>query len=318
MYRELHDALSHAAEAMHARDRLRVQREATAARLGAENRRHAELRAKLEAERKDVARLETLSLARMLASIAGRLEPTLEEERRQADVAELSFVEQTRLVEALTMELAEIDRRIAALGDVDELHHRAMDAKARALIERGDEHGRLVLELSQRYAHLSAMGVELREALEHGQALATALASAARTLHQAVSIGTTDIWIGGSLTTADKHYVLDQASRHMQQASLLFELYRKELADVGRGLAPRAPFLAAGASPSRGDRLMEHLFGVFANLDVQARIKATARGVAFVCHEVHQSLEELRRAYDEGHREWQAVRTRLVAAIAAG
>lgn len=318
MYRQLHDALSHAAEAMHARDRLRAQREATAGRLGIETRRHAELRAKLEAERKDVARLEKLSLARLLESIAGRLEPTLEEERRQADVAELSFVEQSRLVEALTMEQTEIDRRIAELGDVDGIHRQAMDAKARALIERGDEHGRLVLELSQQLAYHSALGVELREAIEHGQALATALASAARELHRAVRIGTTDIWIGGSLTTADKHYVLDQASRHMQQAALLLELYRKELADVGRGLAPRAPFLAAGASTSRGDRLVEHLFGALANAEVQTRIKAIARGVAFVCYEVHQSLEELRRAYDEGHREWQAVRARLAAAIGAG
>lgn len=318
MLSTLHDDLSRALEAVRARDRLRFMRDSRIARLTTETQRYAELRKGLEAERKDVARLEGLSLERLLASIAGRLEPTLAEERRQADVAELAFVEQERLVATVAAEVADLDGRIAALGDVDGMHRAAMDAKARLIVERGDEQGRLVVSLSERIAELNAAGCELREALEHGHALAASLTAAAKTLDQVVRKGVWDIWIGGSMATAEKHRLLDVVSRDMQRGALQYERFRKELFDVGRGVTPYASFLSLGAPLSKGERFCEHVFGAIANGHVQERIRGVAHRLGIVRQEVHRALEELARAYDDGHRQWQALRTQLEATIVAG
>src|SRR5262245_45929108 len=149
MYRTLHEDLSQAAEALQLRNALRAQHEALTARLQTERTRHETLEEELRRERKDVARLEGISFQRLFALLGGEIEARLESEREEAGVAELRYVEQEQLLAALRAALDTLDRRVAELGDVDARYHEALAAKGRALVERGDDHGRLVLALAE-------------------------------------------------------------------------------------------------------------------------------------------------------------------------
>src|SRR5262245_52555663 len=101
MYRALHEELSRAAEAVQLRNALRAQCEALARRLDTERARRRVLTRQLDAERKDVARLEGISFQRLFAMLGGELESRLEKEQSEAAAVELRFVEQHRLVMAL-------------------------------------------------------------------------------------------------------------------------------------------------------------------------------------------------------------------------
>jgi hypothetical protein len=312
MYRQLHDELSHATEALRQRDRLRAQREALTARFQSERELHIELSTRLHAERKDVARLEGISFQRLFATLGGTLDEGLEKERQEAHLAELRFVEQDQLLAALQTEVDAIDRRIDALGDVDERQRLALDAKGRMLVERGDAHGRLVLELSGRVSEIDTVGRELDEAIASGHVLAQRLAAAATALDSAASYGRWDIMGGGFLATMAKHGKLDEASHHIQASRVSLAQFRKEMSDV-----QVEAFIEPAQSPlvAFADIVFD---GLLVDILVQNRIHQTAARVATTRFQVDRCIEGLVRAAEDNHRqrvEWAA---QLEQAIAAG
>jgi hypothetical protein len=283
MYRMLHDELSHVAEIVRLRQALRAQHEAVAARLDVESRRHRRLAARLRAERKDVARLEGLSFKRLFAVLDGELESRLAEEQAEATTAELRFVEQDQRVAALRAELDGLDRRIAELGDVDTLYREALEAKGRMLVERDDEHGRMVLALAEQHSEACAKHRELREAIDCGGELARVLADAAKAIDEAETI---ESWGLRGREWSRNSYLAD-ASHEISAALAIFERFRKELSDID-GMA-----LHEGDEGDDDDDEHGGWLSGFSVMMISGTIEKLARDVATLRDEVRLRIEQL-------------------------
>lgn len=309
MYRMLSDDLSRAAEVVRLRGTLRAQHEAVAQRLATERARHARLADKLRREQKDVACLEGISFQRLFARLDGELDSRLEREREEAIVAELRFVEQDQRVGALRAKLDGLDRRISELGDVDALYHEALETKGRLLVERDDDHGRLVLSLAEQHAKACADRRELREAIECGGELARLLAEAARIIDQEIF----DTCLAGrhSFVTAARNGKLDEAIRLINEAQGVFERFRKELSEV-EGMA------LAELDDDEAENRSEGWLLVIADYFLQNKIERLAEDVDTLRAEVQQRLERLSAAEEANEAVRCERRKRLEEAIHTG
>jgi hypothetical protein len=317
MYRQLHDSLSRAAEAARLRDCLRAQRETLAAGLAVERARLTALGSQLDRERKDVERLEGISLERVAAAFAGDREDRLAKERREAVSAELRYAEHSELVAEMITELDAIDRRIAELGDVDALHLAAMDEKARMLVARGDEHGRLVAGLVEQFWQACAMDRELREALACGNELWKHLTAAMSNLAAALRNDSWDV-IGGHLAAAAKHDAIKRAARGMQSCRILLARFHEELTDVGRGLSSEAPYQVLSIRRLPGPSFFDSGWGGIYDAEIRGELKHVGRALGFVRYEVQRCAGEVAQALQATQRARQELWARLYEAIRAG
>jgi hypothetical protein len=317
MDRELHDSLSRAAEAARLRDCLRAQRDTLASSLAIEKPRLTALGSKLDRERKDVERLEGISLQRLAAAIAGNRDDALVVERQEAAIAELRYAEHSRLVTTMMTELDAIDRRIAELGDVDAIHLEAMEAKGRMLMALGDEPGRLVAALVEQFTYACAMDRELGEARDCGAALYQQLTATMFNLRTALETTTSELLAGGPLTTAFKYDAVKRASRHMQWSRILLERFHKELSDVARGLSPHAPYDVLTIRALPGPTFGGYMWGGILDGAVRGRLKHIGRTLGSVRQEVRRCTDDVARALEDTRRARQELWTRLYAVISA-
>lgn len=318
MYRELHDSLSRAAEATRLRNCLRAQRDTLASSLAIEKPRLTALGSQLDRERKDVERLEGISLQRLAAALAGSRDDALVVERQEAAIAELRYAEHSRLVTTMMTELDAIDRRIAELGDVDAIHLEAMEAKGRMLMAHGGEHGRLVAALVEQFTYACAMERELGEARDCGVALHQVLTTAMSNLRAALETSAWELMAGGPLTAASKHDALRRASRDMQWSRILLERFHKELADAARGLSPHAPYNVLTIRELPGPTIIDYMWGGIVDAAVRGKLNHIGRALDSVRHEVRRCTDEVARAFEDTRRARQELWTRLYAVIGAG
>jgi hypothetical protein len=122
--------------------------------------------------------LEGLSLTRVLASLRGAREDTLERERAEADAARYRVAEAESRLDPLRREHSAAQARLSQLAAVPSDYAAALDDKERHLRESGDPRRTRLLDLAARTA---------------GQALSRvreALGSAARTHARLAAIAT--------------------------------------------------------------------------------------------------------------------------------
>jgi hypothetical protein len=314
MYRDLHDSLSHAAELVRLRSVLQEQHTMLQSRHAAERDQLAALYEQLEKERSDVARLEGLTLSRLVATVEGSRDDRLAEERREALLAEQRHSDQALLVVTLESQIQEIARRIAELGDVDAIHRQAMETKGRMLMEQGDQHGRLVGGLVEQFSNTCAWDRELVEAIACGNRLTQVLEEAADHIERGLRRG----------YASTRHESLADASASMRSARVILESFHKELADVGRGLPSHLAFhvLATDVHPNRQERAIDERNSASyeGNFELvnQHWVKHTARGLEIVRAEVRGCMNDLHGALAEVHRVRQGLWDRLQGAIEVG
>jgi hypothetical protein len=321
MYRTLpEDELSRAAEAVRLRDALRARRDVLAQRLDPERARHEELASQLRRERKDVARLEGISLQRLLAVLGGSLGERLGREREEASMAELRFAEQDQHVAALQSELDGVEQRLAELGDVDASYREALEAKRRLLVGQDDEHGRRVLALMQEHAHACSMRPELRQAIDWGKRLATILFDVERAAANAESNGRWDRRQGGLISSMFKHGWLDEVEQLLDASEYVIERFHKELADVdGAARSMDASLELKLAERDWRTRVLDNVLGDWeTEQELQRAIEQLARDVRSARIDVENQVALLVQATARNEQRCESSSKRLEQAITEG
>ena len=124
--------------------------------------RQAEDRQRLE--QTDVVKLESLSLTRILTGLKGNRDTELQRERAEAEAAAYEVgVAQARL-DGIRADLAAVEHRLAALGDVDRRWERAVAVRADELTASGDPVGARLDELGETVGACSAELAQIGEA----------------------------------------------------------------------------------------------------------------------------------------------------------
>lgn len=229
------DALADLARQQAEQDGLEVQLAVADRRLEAATERCARTTEALAGELEDVARLEDVSMTRILASLRGRRDTDLDRERAEAEAARYAAAEAESRRRAARADVDSLVARIAALGDLTArrialLEQReaevAADPAARATAARLDE-------VATSLGRLEAEQQQLEEAIEAARAAAHSLDRAARHLGSASDWSTFDTFLGGGmLTDMAKYDNLDKAGALMREADAALGHLATELADV--------------------------------------------------------------------------------------
>lgn len=309
--------LARAAAARREHEHLLVQRQAAADEVGTASTDVEERRAALVKEHEDVVRLESVSLTRVLTSLRGERDDSLQREMAERETARVAFLAAEERLRAALRDLTSIDDRLAALGDVEAEWERVIDARERWVLATGEaataptptaaggaataaSHSTAagpdaarVAALVERRGVLEAEMREVDEALASAHMAAARLALASSVLGSAQSWSTYDTWFGGGmLSSMFKHDKLDDASATLRQVDLALATLRRELADLARAGVSTLTF-------DRWDRSFDTFFdNFFSDLQVDRRIKAAAEQVAQLRAEVDLVVVEVQA---QGH-----------------
>ncbi|WP_162799391.1 hypothetical protein [Nocardioides sp. 616] len=222
--------------------RLEAERDGLQERLAAANqhleaavRRHDEALAALASETDDVAKLESLSMTRILAGLRGTRDADLSREQAEVQAAQYAAAEtDARRVSAQ----AEVDDLVRRLGSFQDSEHRRAELLAQREREiaadpgSGATQARLT-EMASRQGALDAELVQLDEALSAADAARRALGEAAGELGSAGDWATYDTFLGGGVfADLAKHNRLDRAGAQMRHADAALRHLATELADV--------------------------------------------------------------------------------------
>lgn len=191
----------------------------------------------------DVARLETLTLTRVLATLRGTRDDALARERAEADAAAYRLARARAEVDALQREADELAGRLVTLADAPRRYAEVLDDKERFLLAAvGDPRSARLLELAQARGRLDAEAKEIREAQQAAVAAAEAAAELVRLLDSAGGWSTYDTFFGGgAFSSAIKHDRLEQAANAATAVDLRLAKLNRELADVPGGTVVGLP-----------------------------------------------------------------------------
>ncbi len=192
-------------------------------------------RAALDRESRDVDRLESFSLTRIWAGLAGRRDADLDRETAEREAARYAVAEAEARRDIARREHDGLQAQRQALGDVDRRYRAALAAKDAWLRAGGGPVADEVVALAERRGLLRAEDVELAEAHDAGRRARNHLVEADRLLGSAESWSTWDTFAGGGmLTDMMKYGRIDDATDALRRADLALAAFARELADVGR------------------------------------------------------------------------------------
>ena len=258
-------------------------------------------RTALSGEQRDVERLESLSLTRVLASLTGSRDDRLAREQAEAQAAQYRVAEAEAQLGAVQRDWEVARARLAELATAPADHAAVLAEKERYLRGTDDPRGRRLLELAEERGRLTGEAHEVAEALVAATAARDALAAVQASLDSASGWSTYDTFFGGgALSSVIKHSRLDEAARQAAHADRALLALRTELADVG-GVASTAPQLVIDGLTRFVDVWFDNVFTDFA---VRGRIKQAQENVGYSTRAVRQVARQL------GQRD-AAIRTRL-------
>ncbi|MFC6023319.1 hypothetical protein ACFP2T_45095 [Plantactinospora solaniradicis] len=289
---DIEQRLAAASEAVREREVTIARGEDLLGRIGAATRQLDELTASLTREQRDVERLESLSLTRVLVALRGDRNDALARERAEADAARYRLAEAEARLASMRREHAAVGSRLAELDGAPEALAAVLDEQERRLRESGDPRQAPLLELAGERGRLTAEARETDEALRAAGAAAQALHLVRSKLGSASSWSTYDTFFGGGVVgSMIKHSRLDDAARAAAHADQCLAALRTELADVS-DVPLGGPRLAIGGTTRFVDVWFDN---IFTDLSVRDRIRNAQQNVEQAIQRVGEVRDRLTR-----------------------
>lgn len=245
----------------------------------------------LEREEQDVRRLEGISLTALLASLTGRREAKLDQERQEAEAARLKYEAARQREEQLAAELERIRSEADSLEGVEETYARLLAEKERLMLQTENHGAKKLLQLAELEQKQSFREREIEDARRAGMEADAALRDVEASLESADSWSTWDLFGGGWLSTAMKHSHLDEAQARIYRAQEALARFHRELRDVHSEVAP-LPRVDLGGFARFADYFFD---GLLVDIGVQRHINQSLSSVRSARLRVDELLQWLDR-----------------------
>lgn len=200
--------------------------------LQSERKRLADARAILLREEKDVRGLETLTMASILYSLAGRKDEKIDKEKQEFLAAKLKYDQATFAVNVLEADVESMARELTKLGDPQRDLALGLRAKEQLLLSIDDSRAKELADLQEGTGRLKAWRQELQEAIAAGGHARRQLQDVIKSLESARSWGIWDMLGGGVLATGVKHLRIEAAKKQIHDLQQLLHKFNHELADL--------------------------------------------------------------------------------------
>lgn len=285
---------------LEAREKARAKRKLESAllearkSLAAERTRLARLAAVLEKEEADVRKLEGLSLTAMFHHFLGGKEDRLNKERQEAIAAKLKYDQCVHEVASLERDIADMESKLAALGDPETEYARALERRearlegpARADLDR----------LTESLADANSDIKEIEEAVAAGREVIAGLDEVIAGFKSAGNWGIVDLVGGGIIITAVKHSKIDRAKAAIHEVQARLGRFRRELADLRT-----KPDVPLNIEITSFEKFADYLFdGLIFDWIVQSKIRRSLDAAVDMRGRMEALVRELRQGL-EGRR----------------
>jgi hypothetical protein len=290
------DILLEARERVRAKQKLESSVREARQSLAAERGRLAELGAALKKEEADVRKLEGLSLTAMFHQFLGSKEDRLNKERQEVFTAKLKYDQCAHEVASLERDIADMERRIAALGDAETQYARALERKEARIEEAGRAD---IVRLTEKIADVNSDIKEIGEAVVAGDEVIAGLDNVIAYFKSAGNWGIVDLVGGGIIITAVKHSKIDQAKAAIHEVQSRLGRFRRELADLRT--KPEAPL---GVEISSFEKFADFLFdGLIFDWIVQSKIRKSLNAAVEMRARMEAVVGELRRRLESKRKD---------------
>lgn len=192
----------------------------------------SQLHRQLESEQKDVTKLEHLSLTNLLATLAGTKDEKLSKEKQELVVAQHKLAEAEKTKREIDQAMIEIRNKLFKLKSTDNEYQQLLLQKEKMIKESSSPSSLKLLELSEQEGLFKTHITELKEAIDAGNLVKSALKKAINSLGKAGGWGTVDLLGGGLISDMIKHQHIDDAERNLHRAQTCMRQFQKELLDV--------------------------------------------------------------------------------------
>ena len=251
------------------------------------------LRGRLAEEAKDVEALESFSPARIWAVLRGSRTTDLDRERAEHEAARYAVAESEARTDLARRDAMSLQAQIDALGDVNEVHRRALDAKEKWALANDPTLSAALDDLARQHGEIIASQKETAEAYAAGEAALVLVDEALDLLGNAESWSTFDLLGGGALTDLMKYAKMDEAANVLRRADVALGRFSRELADV---------CIAAigGVQIDSMTRAFDVFFdNIFSDLGVRSRIQDAGRRANAARRAVREALVCLEKTSQE-------------------
>ncbi len=192
----------------------------------------SQLHRQLESEKKDVIKLERVTLTNLLATLAGTKNEKLSKEKQELIVAQHKLAEAEKTKREIDDAMIEIRNKLFTLKSTDHDYQQLLLQKEAMIKESSSPSSVKLLELSDQEGELNNHLTELKEAIDAGNLVKSALNEAIHSLGKAGGWGTVDLLGGGFISDMIKHQHIDDAERNVHRAQTRMRQFQKELLDV--------------------------------------------------------------------------------------
>ena len=266
-----------------------------------------DLRAVLHAEEYDVERLEGHSFAALFYTIIGRKPEKLDKERREAYAAKLKCDVAQQELDSLNAELDAVYAELAPLSGCANRYEVLLQLRRDELRASGSEAGEELRRLEEALALLENRHREILEAIASGEKALSLVDSVLGQLREAQSLGSWDIWGGGTLVNLAKHDHLDSAQGQIAVLQDELRRFKSEALDVDLTVHADVKVNVEGF-----DRFADYFFdNIFHDLKIQDSIDASVSQVESIRRQIEPLMNQLRDMQTANQREVQAAQTRL-------
>jgi len=232
LLKDLNSRLIDILEKLRERDRLQNRLAEVERLLSQEVTRLDGLDVQFAREKRDVQRLEGLSLGSIFYTVLGDKEQRLDRERQEFLAAKLQRDQCQYAISSLELDLADLKDKLSALGNLDSAYQALLERKEKILLSSENGLSHQLLDITGLQANLQADRKELQEAVGAGQTVLTILDGVINSLNSAEGWGNWDMLGGGILADLAKHSKIDDARDQAHQAQELLRRFQRELADI--------------------------------------------------------------------------------------
>jgi len=279
--------------------------------LRSERERLIDLETIMNREKRDVDRLEGLSLYNLFHTVLGDKPDIADKEQQEFLSAKLRHDQAKASVKALEDDVEALASDLAGAGRPEDDLRELLEAKEQFLLASGSPEAEALLSIDEKIGRLSAERKEVSEALDAGRRAASALEEVLRSLQSAQGWGVWDMMGGGLLATAAKHSNLDKAQEQVNRAQSHIHRFQRELKDVGRA--------TNGLAIEGFERFADYFFdGLFIDWMVQSKINTSVdrtRGQLSKIESLVRSLSDRSKSLESRIRSLKAERENLLARI---
>jgi DNA repair exonuclease SbcCD ATPase subunit len=192
----------------------------------------SQLQTQLDSETEDIEKLERMGLTNLLATLSGTKEEKLSKEKQDLVVAKHKLEEAEKTRKEIERALIELSNKLQDFINAEDEYQQLLLQKENLVKTSTSPFAAKVFELSEQEGGLKAYLTELDEAIAAGERVERSLHDAIKSLDNAETWGTLDIFGGGTLTGMVKHQHIDKAETFLHKAQSEMRQFQKELLDV--------------------------------------------------------------------------------------